>query len=241
MSANWVTAALVTVSLIVAPSLLVAQNPPAQRAPEPAGQPETPPPPAYKPPHRGATGGRVSGATRGTVKPATPLPIVDLLAPADHTGLTTSAVPTLYFHVSRGVNYPTRLTISAPWQPVPVIEANIPSPPAVGIYSVRLGDYRVRLEPGIVYTWSISVILNPNEPSRNIVASASLLRVPLDPNLDVAVRAAPALRRAALLADAGLWYDAVAAAADFDPPTTLDALMTEVGLDQLVAASAKSY
>lgn len=70
-----------------------------------------------------------------------------------------------------------RLTISAPRQPLPIIEPNISSPPAAGIYAVRLADYRVRLEPGIVYTWSVSVILNPDAPSRDIVASASLLRL----------------------------------------------------------------
>jgi len=33
-----------------------------------------------------------------------------------------------------------------------------------------------------------------------------------------------------LFADAGLWYDAVAAAADLDQHAALDALMNEVGL-----------
>lgn len=246
MSRHWVTAGLVTVSLVGAPSLLVAQNTPPRPAPEPAEQPATAQPAgqpaapvlAYKPPLRGAPGGRVGGASRGTVKPVTPLPTIDLLAPDGHTGLTTNAAPTLYFYVSWRVDYPTRLTISAPGQPVPVIEAKIPSPPAAGIYAVRLGDYRARLEPGILYTWSVSVILNPNAPSRDIVASASLLRVPPDPNSDAAARATPPARRAALFADAGLWYDAVAAAADLDQHTALDALMTEVGLSRPAAVSA---
>jgi hypothetical protein len=241
MSTNWVTATLVAVSLMVAPSLLVAQNPPPQRAPEPGGQPEAAsPPPAYKPPLRGAPGGRVGGASRGTVKPVTPLATIDLLAPDGHSGLTASATPTLYFYVSRRVNYPTRLTISAPRQPLPIIEANIPSPLAAGIYAVRLGDYRVRLEPGLVYTWSVSIILNPDTPSRDVVASASLLRVPPDLNFEAAVRAAPAPRRAALFADAGLWYDAVAAAADLDQHAALAELLSEVGLDRLVGASVRS-
>jgi hypothetical protein len=213
------------VGLLFAPSLAVGQNPPAA----PAGQPDAAPP-AYKPPLRGAPGGRVGGASRGTIKPATPLPIVDLLAPEDHTGLTTSPAPTLYFRVSRRVNYPMRLTVSAPRQPAPIIEADIPSPPAAGIYAVRLTDYRVRLESGIVYTWSVSVILKPGAPSRDIVASASVLRVPADPRLDDAVQAVSPVRRVALFAEAGLWYDAVAAAAGLGQETALDALMSEVGL-----------
>ena len=92
---------------------------------------------------------------------------------------------------------------------------------------------RVRLEPGIVYTWSVSVILNPKARSRDIVASASLMRTVAEPTVEAALRAASPNRRAAILAQAGLWYDAVAAAAEtasLDRHAALDALMTEVGL-----------
>jgi Domain of Unknown Function (DUF928) len=227
MTKNWITATLAAITVGLAPSLSLAQTQPRQLAPN---QPPETEAVVYKPPVRGVPGGRVGGATRGTVKPATPLPTIDIIAPDGHSGLTTSAAPTLYFYVSRRVTYPTRLTISAPGQPAPIIETNIPSPQAAGIYAIRLGDYRVRLDPGVVYSWSVSVILNPNAPSRDIVASASLLRIPPDPNLDAAVRAASTARRAALFADAGLWYDAVAAAADLNQRGALDALMNEVGL-----------
>jgi hypothetical protein len=234
MNANCAHAALVAVGLLLAPSLAVGQDQPTAPAAAPeAVAPEAVAPAVYKPPLRGAPGGRVGGASRGTIKPTTPLPIIDLLAPEDHTGLTTSAAPTLYFRVSRQVNFPMRVTISAPRQPAPIIEASIPSPPAAGIYAIRLADYRVRLDPGIVYTWSVSVILNPAAPSRNIVASASLLHVPADPRLDAAVVTAPPARRAALFAEDGLWYDAVAAAAGLGQQTALDALMNEVGLGGL--------
>jgi hypothetical protein len=232
-----VRAALMAVILLLAPSLAVGQNP---RAVPPAAPPEAAAPPAYKPPLRGAPGGRVGGASRGTVKVTVPLPTIDLLAPADHAGLTTSEAPTLYFDVSRHVSHPTRLTISAPRQPVPIIETTIPSPPAPGIYAVRLGDYHIRLAPGIVYTWSISVVLNPSVPSRNIVASASLLRVPADPRLDDAARAASPAQRVDVLAEAGLWYDAVASAAGLGQQTALEALMGEVGLTRPAAGSLQS-
>jgi hypothetical protein len=159
-----------------------------------------------------------------------PLPTVDIIAPDGHSGLTTTAAPILYFYVSRQVTYPTRLTISAPGQPAPIIETNIPSPQAAGIYAIRLSDYQVRLNPGVVYTCSLSIILNPRAPSRDIVASASLLRILPDPNLDAALRAVPVGGRPAVLADAGLWYDAIALAADLHQHATLDAMMNEVGL-----------
>jgi hypothetical protein len=157
------------------------------------------------------------------------LPTIELLAPDGHTGLTTSPTPILYYFVSQPISWPIQFTISAPAQPNPLVEVNIPAPRQAGVFALRTADYHVRLEPGVLYTWSVSVILNPQARSRDIVASASLLRVAPDP----AIEGAPASRRAVLLAQAGLWYDAVAAAADlktFDRHAALDALMDAVGL-----------
>src|SRR5260370_30372946 len=124
------------------------------------------------------------------------------------------ATPTLYFYVSRPISWSTRFTISAPSRPDPVIEVNIPAPRQAGVYAIRTADYHAQLQPGVLYTWSVSVILNPKAPSRDIVASASLLLTAPDPTLESALHGAPPSRRAPLFARAGFWYDAVAAAAD---------------------------
>ncbi|HEV2302015.1 MAG TPA: DUF928 domain-containing protein [Stellaceae bacterium] len=190
-------------------------------------------PPVYKPPLRGAPGGRVGGASRGTVKLVSALPTISLIAPDSEAGETTGRAPTLYYYVSGPAAFPFRLTISAPWQAAPVIETTIPSPHGAGIHRVRLDRYGVRLAPGILYTWSISAVVNPLAPSRDVVASASLLRVAADPATEEAARIASPERRAAVLAQAGLWYDAVAAAADAasgDQAQGLRALMQQVGL-----------
>jgi hypothetical protein len=117
--------------------------------------------------------------------------------------------------------------------PSPLVEVNLPAPRQAGIYVIRTADYHVRLEPGVIYTWSVSVILDPKARSRDIVGSASLLRTAADPSVESALWGASMSQRAVLLAQAGLWYDAVAAAADFqasDRHAALDALMNEVGL-----------
>jgi hypothetical protein len=162
-----------------------------------------------------------------------PLPTIELLAPEGNAGQTTSPTPVLYFYVSQPITWQTRFTISAPSRPDPVIEVNIPAPQRTGVYAIRTADYHVQLQPGVLYTWSVSVILNPKAPSRDIVASASLLRTAPDPTLESALRGAPQSRQAALFAQAGFWYDAVAAAAEMeasDRHAALDALMSEVGL-----------
>lgn len=204
----------VTVAMLLQPIAL------ANAAEPPAGQP----PPTYKPPLRGAPGGRVGGASRSALRSATPLPVIELLAPADHAGITATPAPILYYFASRPVSWPTEFTISAPGQPAPVLEIRVPSAPAAGFYKLPLSAYRVRLQPGIAYTWSVSAVIDPHAWSHNIVASATILYDP----------AAPAgAASAAQLAAAGLWYDAVAAAADVESPDrhgTLDALIRDVGL-----------
>jgi hypothetical protein len=193
---------------------------------------------AYRPPLRGAPGRRVGGASRGTFKVAAPLPTIELLAPSDHAGLTANPAPSLYFFASGPVAWPTRLTISAPGRPAPVLEVAIPAPVAAGIYRVDLADYRLRLAPGIVYTWSVSAILDPRIPAHDIVASASLMLSPPDPAVAAALAVVSATRRTALCARAGLWYDAVAAAVAAEPADRhagLDALLREVGLAEPAA------
>jgi hypothetical protein len=221
------TAAIAATGLPSPPSV-------AQNVMSAAAQNEVPPSEAiYTPPSRGAPGGRVGGASRGTPNAAIPSPMIDLLAPDGHAGQTISATPTLYFFVSQPITERTQFTISAPSRPSPIIEVEIPAPRERGIYSLRTGDHRVRLESGVVYTWSVSAILDPKARSRDIVASASLLRTAPDPALEAALRTAPPMRRAGVFAQAGLWYDAVAAAAEtaaLDRHTALISLMTQVGL-----------
>jgi len=189
----------------------------------------------YKPPSKGAPGRRIAGASRGSNIAAVPAATIELLAPDGHAGQTVSPAPTLYYYASGRINPPVQLTISAPRRAVPLLEVNIPAPGAAGLYALRLADFRARLDENTVYTWSISVISDPRERSDDVVASASLLRTAPDPGLESAIRAAPPLRRMTLLAQAGLWYDALAAAAeikDQDGHATLDALLEQVGLTE---------
>jgi Domain of Unknown Function (DUF928) len=197
-----------------------------------------PSPPAYRPPLRGAPGGRVGGASRGTFKVAAPLPTVELLAPSDHTGLTVSPTPSFYFFVSGPVTWPTRFTISAPGRPDPLLDVPIPAPTAAGIYRLDVAGYRVRLDPGIVYTWSVSAILDPQIRARDIVASANVMLTAPAADIACGLDTASPARRAALCAQEGLWYDAVAAAVaaePYDGHTALDALMNQAGLDEAAA------
>lgn len=194
--------------------------------------------PAYRPPPRGAPGGRVGGASRGTFRPAAPLPTIELLAPRDHTGLTADPAPSLYFFVSGPVLWPTRFTMSAPGRPDPVLDVPIAAPAAAGIYRLDVAQYGVRLESGVLYTWSVSAVLDPARHARDIVASATLLEGDPDKAAADAAGAISPARRAVLCAQAGLWYDAVAAAVAAEPSdrhAALEALMNEEALAEPAA------
>jgi len=189
--------------------------------------------PAYKPPPRGAPGGRVGGASRGGPESVT-LPRIELLAPDNIAGQTTNPSPTLYYYISRQVPQSLMLTISAPNIARPVVERTIAGSTAAGIQAIRLSDFAVQLQPGVNYTWSVSLVLDPAARSKDIVASASIVRAAPDPAVTAARAAAP-LSRAVVLAQAGFWYDALAAAAEgeaADHHAAIDALLEQVGLTE---------
>jgi hypothetical protein len=223
MIARW--AVLGCVAVLLGSGAAIAQ------APAPAADDAAP---TYKPPSRGTPGGRVGGASRG-VEAAAAFPTIEPLAPDRIAGQTANASPTLYYFISRPASQQLMLTISAPSVAKPLVEAAIPAPKAAGIQALRLADRAVQLQPGIVYTWSISLVLDPQARSKDIVASASIVRAALDPAVDSAARAAAPLRRAAMLAQAGFWYDAINAAVEGeagDRHAALDALLDQVGLTE---------
>jgi hypothetical protein len=202
-------ALLLTITGVIDIPLALAQG--ATDQPYSTEQPDSASTPVYKPRVIGAPEGRVGGASRSASIPATALPRIELLAPADHAGLTANSQPTLYFFVSRPVQWPMQFTIRAPLQPIPVVRVTIPSPPTAGTYPISLASYGVHLQPGVVYTWSVSIVMQPGAGSRNIVASAPII---LDPGSPISAPARDPGRLAAYFAERGLWYDAITAAAE---------------------------
>jgi Domain of Unknown Function (DUF928) len=182
----------------------------------------------YTPRLRGAPGGRMSGASRS----GPTLAHIDLLAPDGHTGLTASPSPNLYFYVSRPVGARLRFTIRVPMRAAPLVNVELAALDDAGIHGIQTASYGVELRPGIIYTWSVSVVVDPRAPSNDLVASATIMRLPPDASIDPSAAGA-ALERALLLAKHGVWYDAIAAAIEgqsIDGHVTLDRLLDQVGL-----------
>jgi hypothetical protein len=170
--------------------------------------------PVYTPPPRGAPGGRVGGSSRGLDSRAGDrLPVLSVLAP-DHTGLTVQEQPSLYWYLSKSTTYPVELTIIDNQTIQPLIERRISGPIQPGVQRIRLADYGMRLAAGVPYRWSVALVVDPENRSRDVLAGGVIERVALPEALRAQLAGAGEARTPYIYAEAGLWYDALAAISD---------------------------
>jgi len=210
-----------------------AQSPPSK---EPSATASVP---VYKPPLRGAPGGRVGGGTRGSGN-ARDVFILSALAP-DHMGLTAAEQPSLYWFISSPTSLPVEMVLEDPRRIQPVIEARLTSPVQAGVHKISLSEHGVQLTPGVAYRWSVTVIPDANRRSRDILASATVERI--EPPEEVRTKLAQARKEELpfFYAEAGLWYDALATISDLIDRAPQDmqlrqqraALLRQVGLPDI--------
>ena len=165
--------------------------------------------PVYKPPTRGAPGGRMGGGTRGITGTA----VISLLVP-DHVGLTSQAQPSLQWFLAQDVSSPLEITLIEPNRTPPLLEHRLAPPIRAGIHRLRLVDHGVRLEPGARYQWSVAVVADPERRSRDVVAAGLIERTEIPEPLRQQIARSSSEELPALYAEAGLWYDALTALAD---------------------------
>lgn len=174
-----------------------------------SGDADIPPPvyhPPYQPPERGAPERRVSGGTRGAdAEPAK----VFVLAP-ETTGETMTTTPTLYWFVSQSVRDRVEVTVTEDEVATPLLDVTLEAPAHTGIYALSLADKHVALRPGTEYRWSVALVVDPERPAKDIVASGGILSVEPPAALRQQLTSAPVTSRPAILAGASLWYDALA-------------------------------
>jgi hypothetical protein len=190
--------------------------------------------PVYKPPKRGAPGGRVGGGTRGIQREVF---VLSVLAP-DHSGFTTSEQPSLYWFISAATSLPVELTVMDPQGVQPILETRITAPVQPGVHRVRLSDHNIRLSTGAPYRWFVAVVPDADRRSKDILAGGAIERVDLSEELKLKVAKAKKFELPSLYAEAGLWYDAVAAISELIEAAPKDqglrkeraSLLTQVGL-----------
>ncbi|HTO49478.1 MAG TPA: DUF928 domain-containing protein [Burkholderiales bacterium] len=160
----------------------------------------------YRPPAGDLAPRRVGGSARGLPEA---MPVIAVLVP-DHLALTVSERPTLYWYLSRPTTARIELVVVDPRDARPVVEAVVAGERA-GIQAFSLAERGVGLEPGVAYEWSVAVVADPAQRSRDVVAGGAVQRVEPSAVLRGRLAGAGEGERAAVLAAEGIWYDALAA------------------------------
>ena len=178
----------------------------------------------YKPPKRGAPGGREGAGTRGLRKD---LPTLAVLAPQNHTGLTVQEQPVLYWYLSQETRHPVEvvLTDRQSVKPLLAIRLNPPLPP--GMQRIRLADYNIHLVPGVLYKWSVSLVRDAAQRSYDVTTAGTIERVELPNALRGQLAHANKLTSARLYATDGLWYDTIAALSELIDTRPQDATLRQ--------------
>jgi Domain of Unknown Function (DUF928) len=162
----------------------------------------------YKPPKRGAPGGREGAGTRGFREA---LPTLAVLAPQDHTGLTAQEQPVLYWYLSQETRHPVEVVLTDRQSVKPLLAIRLNPPLQPGMQRVRLADYNIRLTPGVLYKWSVALVRDAAQRSYDVLMASTIERVELPNELRGQLVRANKMTSARLYARAGLWYDTIAA------------------------------
>ncbi len=194
---------------------------------------------SYRAPLRGAPATRVGGGTRGAADSTFALSVI---AP-DHTGYTVQEKPTIYWYVSKAITSPVELTVTAPDEIEPLLELILKPPVKEGIHALRLADHGIALKPEVEYEWFVTVVTNPDERSKDILAGGSIQRVTAEESVRTKLNEVGEAMWPAVYAQSGLWYDAVdeisklihANPADGGLREQRASLLTQAGLTQAAA------
>lgn len=165
--------------------------------------------PEYKPRKADAPRARLGGQSRGMEAGA---PVLIALVP-DHIAFTVKNDPTLCWYQSLHTSRPMVLTVVDSRGIRPILEQSLPSPVRHGIHCLRPRDYGVEFRVEESYRWYVTVVMDPNRPSRDVVAGGMIERISLDEACALGMPCPSStcdtdgIYRSA---DSGLWYDAIA-------------------------------
>lgn len=209
------------IGLVVVALALAAATPPASGQ-QPATKPATVPAfkLGFKPQAADAAAKRVGGISRHAA--AQPGLYLSLLAPAGVVGTTTKEQPAIYWYLSAPTDQPILVGLK-PLGPAGtdtkgenILETTLKGRKEAGLHRLDLAAMKdddgkpIRLAAGMQYGLAINVLAATREPSGNPSASCRLRRVAVPAGVENADSLPPgdAARR---YAEAGVWFDAVAA------------------------------
>jgi hypothetical protein len=162
--------------------------------------------PLYNPPKKLAPRARVGGDVRGTDGAD---PEVILLVP-DHVGYTMQQTPAVNWFLSKPTGHQMRFTLRDDRSTRSFKEITIPTPREPGIYTINLKELGLVLEPNVQYRLFVSVIRDPQSPSKDIVTGGIIERCELSECVEpMGAKLTCSLDTVHENAKAGFWYDAM--------------------------------
>lgn len=170
-------------------------------------EPKEKQPTGYVPPMRGAVSQvrRVGGATRGWGDVELPLTVA--IAP-DHTGLTMNPAPTLYWYLSLPTSSTVVVTVIEEDAVTPLVEHEVRPTGAAEFQRFALREHGVSLKPDTDYEWSVAIVVDPLERSRDVIALGSIRLVQGGPELKLRAQELGNEDFGMIYAQSGLFYDA---------------------------------
>ena len=161
---------------------------------------------AYRPPNRGAPRTTVGAGSRGC--PQSLNVTLSLLAPNDHTGLTSNAHPSFAWYVSDASPVPVEFSLVEPGKAKPLLVKQVRADKA-GIMRLDLPKDLPGLVPDKEYRWSVSLVCNPIRRSNDVYAQSWIKFVPIKEEISTKLNQSQMpVEKAEIYADRGYWYDA---------------------------------
>lgn len=196
----------------------IAKAPTAKPEPAPAPKAEVePPPPApdyiamAEVVYRAPSGAAALASEETYIRGADSGVTLAALAPR-HVARTVSARPPLFWYLSAlpegSPSY--AITIAGDDDVEPLVQTPLPAPTRPGLQRVALADLGTDLPLDKSLRWSIALKLDPENPSRDVIAQGAIERISEPAGLAAELEAAKPLDRASVFAAAGIWYDALA-------------------------------
>lgn len=160
------------------------------------------------------------------------------LAPLSYTGQTVSNHPTFLWFVADSQSYPLEFRLYQQTNGKRQLLHRLKMQSQLGLMQVSLPTNQPGLSPGRTYSWQVILSCNPNHPSGDSVAGATLQVVPFPSSVRSQLTTAKsAIDRANIYARNGFWYDAIAQVSQ--PNLTTPAKQLQISLLNDLAKSEK--
>ena len=193
--------------------------------------------PMFTPTNAGSPKTRLGGATRGANDN---IPRTEALVP-EEAGQTLVAQPVLYWYLSEPTEHRIDFTLIGVDPINPILETTLKGDFEPGIQRIRLVDHGVELKQGVSYQWFVAVVPNPEQRLYDRIVGGGIERLETSGDLQAKLDAAPASDAHFVLAEAGVWYDALdalneqiaSAPGDETLLAQRAALLSQVGLGKL--------